>query len=234
MTKDEFSLIAFSVVASILLGLSIFFLSPERYPEPMVQRNEILQTINSLRHIYGRTLLDTSNQEIDLSINLHYLNRWRLKDIPLDVPARHTRELQVTPRTKVISYTSRYADHFPLNTFPYTAEEYPRIYDMIDTIPAYETLSLETLYSRPDLGITVIAQDNPYLNTEPLEARLIIVRDKDYQDYQAIIPVVLYPFLMLLISIPFGIISKQFPFGMIVRIALVLTAIIWYGITTVL
>ena len=222
------------VVVSLILGLSIFVLSPRRYPEPMVQNNQEVQTLTQLRHIYGRTTKVEGTDSLILSVNLHYLNRWRLSNIPFDVPAKHTREIVLTENTKVIPYTSRYADHFPLNTFPYQAEDYPRIYDLISTIPESEILPIGALTSRPDQGITVITEQNPYLTTEPLEANLIIVRDKDYQDYQAIIPVVLYPFLIILISLPFGMLSPQFPLGMIVRSLLAVMAIAWYAITTIL
>ncbi len=232
--KHKWIISSVSVLIALALSIMIGVLSPRRYPEPMVENNSQKETIESLRHIYGRTIVSEEDvNKLTLTVNLNFLNRWRAKDFPVDIPLTHTRSVIITKDTQIIPYNSDYAAYFPLNTFPYTPKNYTEIYQEKNNIPTDHTLPMEKLFEKEDQGITVIAAESPYLDTDPLIAQKIILWDKDFQDAQGL----LFPFLYLLMfigfSIPFGVwITGRW--GMIVRLSLVILAISWYALTSLI
>ncbi len=218
-----------------LLGLIIWYLSPERPPEHMVKNDSYTETINSLQHIYGRTITPLENNTIEMSINLHYINRWRWNTIDFPIPSKHTRKIIITPETKMIDFNSPLSRHFPLNTFPYSAEQYTTLYQKLpnqiaprDIIPITET----TLHW--DRGLTVIANaPEIYSSTDPITAKIIIARDKNFQDYRAVIVPIIYPFLIIVISLlGRGIVIFGVPLDSILRYAISFLLIFWFFITS--
>jgi hypothetical protein len=217
-----------------LLAVGVYFASPNRYPEPSRTRQEEAELVQTLQHIYGRIQdLDRESQTITLTYNTSYINRWRPVNVPFP-EQRGQKTILVDDQTIVRTYLDTEASYLPLNTFPYTNQEYQDvIQNLLGTDSSPSSLTWQDL--EIDQGITVVSSEKTFSVDQTIPANLIIARDPDYQDMEAIVVPMLYPLIFLLISIGIQNIFPKAPsIESIIRLSLATIAMIWYLVTTFL
>lgn len=222
----------FSSIA--LLVIAVFYASPNRYIEPPRTEQEKQELVRTLQHIYGRIkFIDTETGVITLSYNTSYINRWRPINLPF--PQRKgEKTIFLSEETTVLSYRDPEAGYFPLNTFPYSNQEYQDVVEYLLRQDTFQT-SLKWQDLEMDQGVTIVSSNKTFSSEDTLPANLIIARDTDYQDMEAIVVPMIYPVIILLISVG---IQNLFPgkalIGTLTRLLLTGIAITWYLVTTFL
>jgi hypothetical protein len=232
MTRKTQSILLFSLAGVLAIG--VYFASPNRYPEPTRTDKEEEELVQTLQHIYGRIkAIDTDSQTITLTYNTSYINRWRPTNLPF--PERKGQKtILLDENTTILTYQDPEAGYFPLNTFPYTNQEYQ---DVITFLLQEKTLSSSLSWQdlQIDQGVTIVSSEKTFTSDDILPANLIIARDTDYQDMEAIAVPMIYPIIFLLFSIGIQNLFPQKPMTeTIVRLTLATGAMLWYLMTTFL
>lgn len=217
---------------TFMFCMIVFFASPNRYPEPSRTKSEEVELVQKLQHLYGRVeTIDSESQTITLSYNTSYINRWRFKNLPFP-QRRGEKIILLSEETKVLSYRDPEAGYFPLNTFPYTNQEYQ---DVVEYLLRKDTFqdSLKWQDLEVDQGLTIVSFNKIFSSEDTLQANLIIARDTDYQDMEAIAVPILYPLIFLLLSMAIQLLFPQkLMTEIVVRFTLATVVMAWYLITT--